>query len=255
MTTTRIGALSGALTALAIGLAPAQAGSLKVNPVMIELREVRPTTEIRIGNDGPVASRIQMRLYEWRQVDGREELAETRELLVNPPMFELSPGQTQMARLGFPGAAAASDAERSFRLMIEEVPSGVSAPGQIRTLLRISVPVFLTPEGARPELDWRVEAVRPGAVELSIANRGRRHVRISHIALIGVNGGKPVAQSDQLLYVLPGARKTAVVPTVGSDVSGKALDLRITTSDGVITMAEPGSGTAPGASNARVSGH
>jgi fimbrial chaperone protein len=245
----RVGALSGALMALALGLAPAQAGSLKVNPVLVTLGPDRPTSEIRIGNDGVAASRIQMRLYEWHQVDDKEELVETRDLLINPPMFEIVPGQTQMARLGFPGMVDAGASERSYRLLIEEVPSATNAPGQIQTLLRISIPVFLAPADVKPELDWRVDAVRPDAVELSIANHGRRHVRITQIALVGANGGKPVGHSEQLLYVLPGARKTAVVPTSAAGQASDGLVLRITTSDGVVTM------PAPGASDARASGH
>lgn len=194
-------ALIGVVGALCCS-APAMAGSLTVFPVRIQLSPDEPVQTLTVRNSGEELSRVQLRVYAWSQAGGEDVLAETRDVLANPPLFEVAPGAEQLARLGL--RAPAGDVERSYRVILEEVPIAAQArPGEVRALLRISIPIFVPPAAPRVEVVW---AARPGdgSVLLSLRNSGNMHVQISHLSISRADG-TPLGESDASVYLLPGS--------------------------------------------------
>lgn len=103
------------------------------------------------------------------------------------------------------------------------MPTGPNPnPGQIRTLLRISVPVFIAAPKEQPSLRWRILSAGPGRVKLRVTNSGGAHVQLRRIAL--ANGsGEAIAAGDQMLYVLAGATREVVLPLQRSLEHGQRL--------------------------------
>ena len=104
-------------------------------------------------------------------------------MLLNPPIVTLEPRKPQLMRLGLRHLSAEGD-EIAYRLIVEEVPPAPK-PGEIalRTILRISVPIFVEPTGGtQKQLDWRAEEV-PGGIKITATNNGNSHVQVKHLDL------------------------------------------------------------------------
>ena len=197
--------VAATIAAAAVLLSPIaiSAASLKLYPVRIVLTPDRPVQTMTIHNESAETFRGQMRLFAWRQVDGKDSLEETRDVLANPPLFEIAPRGDQLARFGLRTQAGAI--EKSYRVLVQEIPNGrPKNPGELQTILRISVPIFVPPTKATPaKLVWRLSPSRSGQVVVDIQNAGAVHVQINRLVL--KQGGKPIGQLDAAKYLLPGS--------------------------------------------------
>jgi len=164
--------------------ATAAAGSFSITPVRIDIVAGRRAASLEIENTGGQTAQVQAERYRWKRDNGGDdELEPTEEFVVSPPIFALSPGQKQIVRVLLL-AAADPAIESAYRLILQEVPQGDPPPNTIATVLRISLPVFVTPTGAAPDIIWSVQ--RDGdALRLTAENRGRAHAFISAVHTIG----------------------------------------------------------------------
>jgi fimbrial chaperone protein len=203
--------VAATIAAAAVLLSPIaiSAASLKLYPVRIVLTPDRPIQTMTIHNEGGESFRGQMRLFAWRQADGKDVLEETRDILANPPLFEIRPRGDQIARFGL--RAQAGSIEKSYRVLVQEIPTErPKSPGQLQTLLRISIPIFVPPTKATPaRLVWRLSPSRNGQVAVDIRNGGAVHVQINRLVL--KQGGKPIGQQDIAKYLLPGSSYRATL--------------------------------------------
>ncbi len=76
--------LATALLALSATLA--QAASLQVAPVGIEVAAPGTASTVKLRNEGTSAINAQIRAFRWVQVDGQEKLEPTDDLVASPPM-------------------------------------------------------------------------------------------------------------------------------------------------------------------------
>lgn len=199
------------------------AASLKLFPVRIELTGDQPVQTMTIENDSEKAARVQLRLVAWRQVDGKDVYDETRDVLANPGLFEVPPRGVQIARFGL--RITPGEAEKAYRVFLEEVPTDrPSLPGEVRTLLRISVPVFVPPTGPVTRLDWRALPGGAGKIAFLVRNEGNVHVQINRLTLKGARGGAP-ASEDMSVYLLPGTAKQVTMDVANPPRVGEAFKI------------------------------
>jgi fimbrial chaperone protein len=219
--------LAAAAVAILILPAAADAGSLKVYPVRVVMTGLEPVQTMTIQSSGSETIRVQVRVFAWRQEKGEDVYDETRDILVNPPLFEIGAGGQQIARFGLRVPAAAI--EKSYRVFLEEVPGQrPSQPGEVRTLLRIGIPIFVPPTEARGQLAWTIWPTRPNAVTLTIRNQGTVHVQIHRLALARA-GGASLATQDMSFYLLPGASRQVTLNVNAPVRAGDALKLSAVT--------------------------
>ncbi|QHI98829.1 fimbria/pilus periplasmic chaperone [Xylophilus rhododendri] len=196
----------------------AGAGSLAVNPVRLTLATGQTAAALTVRNDGAAPALVQLETLDWSQQDGSEVLAPSRELLATPPIFTVAPGASQVVRVGLRSAAVPRAVERSFRLLLKEIPPPPQADARgLQMALHLSLPVFLQPVGtAKPILQW--EAARQGAqLRLSARNAGNTHVQISKVALQGIDWPPKTAAA----YLLAGQRREWLIARevpVGSEL-------------------------------------
>jgi fimbrial chaperone protein len=204
----------------AMGAAPGavQAASLYVAPVRVVLTPSRPVASLTLGSGEEEAEvAVQAEVMAWSQENGQDIYQPTRDVLVNPSIFRLSPGAQQIVRLGLQVPAA--DTERSYRIFFQQLPRDQALPrdgtrgAQLQTLLRLAVPIFVPPAGAsRQDAQWRLQRAAPSSATtpsggsghvLSIDNRGTDHLQLTQI-LVRREGGTELLRKNMSLYVLPG---------------------------------------------------
>lgn len=168
--------LRALLTALAIIGAPSAAGAqtagIQVAPVLVSLSPEHAMGSVRLrnGRTRPVAFEVEA--YAWSQTNGQDELTPTNDLIVAPGVFEIASSGEQTVRLGVRNANAQS--ERSYRILLRELPSQEQSGVALGFSLEMSLPVFLTPRGAEANITSRLEDGR-----LILTNSGGSYAQIN----------------------------------------------------------------------------
>lgn len=196
------------LTALACAAAlawgvPASAGTLQVNPVLLEIDVGRRTATVTIRNEESTPITIRAHALEWRQTDGQDVYTETRAVIVSPPIFTIAPGATQLVRVGL---RSPSGTPQAYRLIVEEVPEA-SPAGGIRVALRLNLPLYVSvPAGDAADLRWSASPAPAGGWTIEAANPGSGYVRLTP-ALAEAATGIRFADTTAFGTVLPGAAR------------------------------------------------
>ncbi len=219
--------LAPTLAAVAMTLMPAlaPASTFKVAPVTITLDEKGAIQVLKIENGTDDQARMQLRLFEWKQSNGQDILTPTRDIVANPSIFPLSARAAQIVRIG--RLTSPTVGEKSYRLLIEEVPDDAAANDQgVTVLLRISIPVFsAAPVASVQKIDWRARFVESDKVELQLENAGNAHVKFHKIALSSIAGNQVNGQFTGLLYLLPGTTRSVTIALSTPVRAGDSLRL------------------------------
>jgi fimbrial chaperone protein len=193
-----------ALLAATLTAAAAEAGSITVAPVRIEVKMPRRAASIEVQNTGEQPAQMQVERYRWvADRGGDDQLEATEDVIATPPIFTLAPGQKQIVRVLL-FAAPDPSREASYRLILQETAMNDPPPNTVQALLRISMPVFVTPPGAKANVVWTMR--RDGdRWWLSAENTGNAHAQISS-ARTAVGGELKVSG-----YLLPGETRRFAV--------------------------------------------
>ena len=210
----------------------ADAASVDINPVRIDLAGTGVPAEIKLTNTGDTELSVQVDALQWQQdLDGADQLLETNELLAVPPLFSIPPGEHQIVRVGFLGEQS-PELEQSFRLLVTELAAAPDAQStsQLSMRMRFSIPAFVTPSIAVPRPSIVVNDVtkRDDATIVRIENVGNAHAQVAEINIRGEDGWYSLAQAQAVRYLLPGAIATVVVPLETGELSA----IRISSIDG-----------------------
>lgn len=193
-------------------VAHAQEGGISISPVRVDLGAAQTAAAITISNGSGEEKLIQVTPTQWLHVEGLEQNAPSRELVVNPPLFRLPAGGSQIVRVGLARQVRAHPkTEKAFRIFFEELPQGspdspdATGASQLRILLRIGVPVFVKPQqAANADLHWKISRDAAGKVVLQAANTGTLHERVSSLILKSQKDEATLAQIEGFAYLLPG---------------------------------------------------
>ena len=221
-----------ALAALILATS-AFAGSFGVAPTRVDLGRGARSGLIEVTNDDERKLSFQVRLSAWRQdANGKDEYAESQDLIFFPPLFTVNPGDKRVIRVGLKGAELPAS-EAAYRLYIEEIPepSAAKSGSEVKVVLRFGVPVFVAPAAARPEfvIDG-VEAVA-GKVSLRVRNSGNQGAKFESVRVL--RDGATLAEAAGW-YVLPGATRALEVPLEpGRCTAGSSLEV-VAQAEGVV---------------------
>jgi fimbrial chaperone protein len=175
----------------------------------------------------------------WSASGVEEVLTDNNELLLNPPIFTLKPGQSQFMRVGL-RRPPNSSAETTYRLILEETPPPPK-PGftGVTTLLKISIPIFVNPAITAPTLEWASERMEGNKIRLRVENRGDSHIQIKSLTVRGSDAGREGIRKNVTTNVLRGGRKEWVIEP--GLVSGTGpLSIEATTDRGIVrAVVEP----------------
>lgn len=205
--------------------APCEAASLRVAPVILDLSGATATSNVRIWNDGSKPVNVQIRVFRWRQEDGKDIYLPADAVVVSPPMTTLKPGAENIVRV-VRTTKKNPLSEESYRLIVDELPpSGGRKAGVVMLVVRQSIPVFFAPTNisdAAPT--WRVRVVK-GGYEVSVGNSGGKRLKVSNLTLS--DGRNVIARHDGLVgYVLGQSDARWFVPSAGNDRRGSAINVK-----------------------------
>jgi len=216
-----------ATTTLALFLAASnhvQAGSLQASPILLEFAHGQNSQTLWLANTGHQPLRAQIRVQEWNQVDQQDVLQPSDALLASPPLTEIPAGQSQLVRVvqATPGT---NSQEKAFRLIVDELPGDERKNGTgLHLLLRYSIPAFVLPPGAVPQLErtghsltdaqllqghWKLDG---NNAILTLRNSGTQRIRISQLSWAPPSGPRIDLTPGLLGYVLAGAQMRWTLP-------------------------------------------
>jgi fimbrial chaperone protein len=209
------------------------AASLEISPVLVNLAPGQTAATIEVQNRGGAPAAVQARAYRWTQAGDEDALTPTQDIILSPPIFTVPEGASQTVRLLLRGGSGAGG-DRSYRLLLDEVPPANTRNKQIIIALRMSLPVIATSASSEPAtLQWRAERGPGGQIMLTAINTGHAHARVSAIDLMLPDGSHPkVVSRGKNAYVLPGAQRHWVVQGRGGVLPGGPLQLSVTTQAG-----------------------
>ena len=204
----RVSALLAVAAALLTGIGSSRAASLEVGPIRVQMYGAERTTTITLRNSGTDPMSVQVRAVDWTQDSSGDVYAPSSTLVASPPLAQIAPGESQVVRLVIENLAEVAT-ERTYRLILDEIPGERSGGVGVQTALRALVPIFVTPSAnSRPRLRW--SAARSGGdVSLTAHNDGQSRERLvnAHVTAGGTDlGARPEG------YVLSGASRTWVLP-------------------------------------------
>ena len=179
-----VAVLAAAAAFLIPAMASAQA-ALRVQPLSVEVDSPSQASSITLQNNGNEVISLQLRVFEWSQVDGQDRLVPTTEVVASPPVARIAPGSNYTIRLARTVGAAAPGTEEAYRLWVDELPPASLARtdgGTVDVRLRFDLPVFFRGQGATPSVSWnaRQEGDR---VVVEGTNAGSGHARIQGLAV------------------------------------------------------------------------
>lgn len=196
-------------TLLAMSLpTPAQAGHFSVSPVRIYMGARERATAVTLTNEGDTELVMQADIYQWRQhSDGQDELVLSEDMILSSPIVKLAPRSRQVVRLALLRPRPQGK-EETFRLIVRELPEALPSDDSVklRIAMAFSMPVFVSPPGAKRELQCVVER-DPGAGARAVCeNQGTAYAQPVDFVLQGASG-QALASSPNGGYVLPGIRR------------------------------------------------
>jgi fimbrial chaperone protein len=184
--------------------------SFNVTPLRIELDGTAQFSTFQVRNDSSAKMAVQARGFAWDQSGGEDRYAPTADIAISPSIVEIEPGATQHFKL-IRRRTSFGTSEASYRLVLDQLPDGrTQQGGASNTLLRVSIPVFIDRNAARPaQLAW--SANKTG---IRIANSGGRSVKFGRLAIatpdgrvlnLAANGPRYVLSGAAMVWALPGS--------------------------------------------------
>lgn len=216
----------------------AAAADIGINPVAVHLDKLNDRATVNVSNQGREPVVMQVEALSWRRSSGEDEHLPTADVVINPSVFTLAPGKTQLVRVGLRRQAPV-DTEGTYRIVLREVPSQAAADaarvsGQVQVLMALRLPVYVAP--AKVVRIASVEAVRhtDGEVLASIRNQGNVHIKVARLQLRSQDG-EPVPGELTLggsaAVLFPGEERTVRL-RVASAAQAGPLMLEATTDQG-----------------------
>ncbi|MEP6789971.1 MAG: fimbria/pilus periplasmic chaperone [Ramlibacter sp.] len=228
---------AGALAALAAGLAlPAQAAEFSVTPVRIFMTAKDRAVAVTVANEGDEEVVMQADLYTWKQKPGGEDdLTLTEDMILSPPILKLAPKTRQVVRLARLSARPVAE-QLTYRMIVREIPEArpPSKELKLQIALAFSLPVFITPPGARRDLKCVTQRSAPDAVNAVCENRGNAYAQPREFTLLAESGDK-LATRDSGGYILPDITRSFEIKREGGAKipAGKAR-LQVALDDGTV---------------------
>jgi len=202
--------------------APAKAGSLQVEPVLVDVIAPGAASTVTLRNEGTAPIDAQIRVYRWTLVDGQEKLEPTDDVVASPPSVTLTPKGQYIARIVRVSKQPVT-AEESYRLMVDQLPDlAQQKNGAVNLLVRYSIPVFFGVANKKnPTVAWSV-AVKGDKLTVTARNNGDRRLRISALSLRDASGRSISLGTGLAGYALGQSAKSWTVPSRGFSTNGPA---------------------------------
>jgi fimbrial chaperone protein len=214
--------------------APAWAvGQFVVTPVRIFMQPRDRAAAVTISNEGDEEMVMQADVFVWKQKPGGEdELTLSEDLFLSPPIIKLAPKSRQVVRLAMVRPARSAE-QLTYRMIVREIPEARPNANdvQVQIALAFSMPVFVTPPGAKSRVECAVERTAADAVRVACENAGTAYAQVREFVLSGPAGDK-LASRETGIYILPSIKRTFDIKRAEGPIPGGKATLAVTLDDG-----------------------
>lgn len=214
---------------------PLEAADFSVTPVRIFMAARDRAVAITVVNEGDEEVVMQADLYTWRQKPGGEDdLVLTEDMILSPPIVKLAPRSRQIVRLARLTAQPSAE-QLTYRMIVREVPEAKapSADLKLQIALAFSLPVFVTPPGAKRQLSCGVERVAADTVNAVCENKGNAYAQPVSFKLVSASD-EPIASRDTGGYILPEVKRSFPMKSQAARIPAGRSKLRVTLDDGSV---------------------
>ncbi len=210
------------------------AGVFSVTPVRIYMEPKDRAVAVTVTNEGDEELVMQADVYEWMQkADGEDVLTPSEDLFLSPPILKVAPKSRQVVRLAKLKKNQDPNKQSTYRMIVREIPEAKPADKdlQVQVALAFSMPIFITPNGAKSHLDCTVAREAPGKLKIICENTGNAYSHPTAFLLKNLAGDK-IATQETGAYILPGIKREFEIKRQdGNIVAGKA-NLAVSLDDG-----------------------
>jgi len=206
----------------------ATAASLQVAPTSLQLTPRQNADALWLTNSGTTPVQVQVRVFEWRQDTGQDQLLPTTALQVSPPMQSLAAGQQQLIRV-VRSDPTAPTTQHAYRVVVDELPSVDPRRTGMQFVLRYSMPVFIQPAGEQPlrhALQARVTRLDDGRPALEVHNSGNSYAQLADIG-VGTAERPQIIHPGLIGYVLRGQTMRWPLEVPAARLAGATFSAKI----------------------------
>jgi fimbrial chaperone protein len=164
------------------------AGQLRVEPVLLELNAPAAASSLTLRNDEDIDVVVQTRVLRWSQVDGKETLEPTTDVVASPPTVKLAPGADYVVRVVRVSKRPVRG-EESYRVIVDQLPNVRRQQARaINLLIRHSIPVFFrNPQLSASSVSWSLGYEGDKLIVIA-SNGGDERLRIASLRLRDASG-------------------------------------------------------------------
>ena len=189
------------------------AANVGVTPVAIHMGGEVNRATVSVVNHGTEPVTMQAETIVWTRVNGVDEYGDTSHVMVNPAVFTIEPGASQIVRVGLRQRNEQA-VEATYRLVLREVPvalAGAQSEGSaVRVLVAMRLPIYVAPDQVVQDQQWRVQE-SGDSVQVSLQNDGNVHYKVGGIRMLSnaAEAGSPaLASSNEGAVLFPGESRT-----------------------------------------------
>ena len=190
------------------------AASIRLSPVSVEILSDQSASSISLYNQSNESADLQIRIFEWTQNAGQDQLIPTDDIAISPPFLKLKPNDSYNLRVVRIKPEPISG-EKTYRIILDELPKPIDsrkASQGVNVLLRSSLPVFVVNKDAITQLNWKIDA-KQNDTFLNISNIGNRHALLNDLILVDNTENKsyPIKVNTVNGYILSGKSKNYTI--------------------------------------------
>ncbi len=209
------------------------AGQFSVSPVRIYMGPRDRATAITIINEGAEELVMQADIFAWKQKPGGEDdLVLSEDLFLAPPILKLAPNSRQVVRLAMVKPSRSAE-QVTYRMIVREIAE--ARPPEkgvdVTIALAFSLPVFVTPSGAKSQLGCSARRLAADAIRVECENTGSAYANPRGFVLEGAAGEK-LAARDSGGYILPGIKREFDIKRADGLISAGKAKLSVALDDG-----------------------
>lgn len=203
---------------------PSSNATMLIDKIRVNLSASQQIDSIKISNPDKTHKLIvNITPKQWTQKDGKDNYAQTKEILIAPPIATIKPESSQIIRIALRRPIDPQQ-ELAYRLYFREIqPFDREKANNKGVIFRMqfSVPVFIAPQAAiSQKLIWRVSREKSGIL-ITLQNLGNNHVQIKNFSLKAEGQDKPLINMNLASYLLPG--QTGKWPIKGNFNTAKII--------------------------------
>lgn len=141
-----IRAIAMAIALACLAVTGANAASLRVAPVYLDVAHGGNATTLRVWNSGSSTVLVQVRVYRWTHNKGSDDvLTPTTAVVASPPIATLKPGGENLIRI-VRVATTPVTAREDYRVLVDQLPDPKGArAGVVDILVRHAIPLHFEP--------------------------------------------------------------------------------------------------------------